>query len=72
MPAAHWATYESQFDENNGGLWLIITPMRTLDEVDNAMGDGKKFLVALSPANQKRVQDLAAAAIESSRRTSLS
>ena len=68
MPAANWATYESQFDENNGGLWLIITPMKTLDEVDSAMGDGMKFWSSLSPANQKRVQDLAAAAIESSQK----
>jgi hypothetical protein len=68
MPAANWAAYESQFDENNGGLWVVITPMKTLDEVDSAMGDGAKFWTALSPANQKRVQDLAAACIESSQK----
>jgi len=42
--------------------------MKTLDEVDSAMGDGAKFWTALSPANQKRVQDLAAACIESSQK----
>ncbi len=68
MPAANWAMYESQFDENNGGLWVVITPMKTLDEVDTAMGDGAKFWTGLSPANQKRVEDLAAAAIESSQK----
>jgi hypothetical protein len=68
IPAANWAMYESQFDENNGGLWVIITPMKTLDEVDSGMGDGMKFWTALSPANQKRVQDLAAACIESSQK----
>jgi hypothetical protein len=68
MPAANWAAYESQFDENNGGLWVVITPMKTLDEVDSAMGDGAKFWTGLSAANQKRVGDLAAACIESSQR----
>ncbi len=68
IPAANWAMYESIFDENNGGLWVVITPMKTLDEVDQGMGDGAKFWTGLSAANQKRVEDLAAAAIESSQK----
>jgi hypothetical protein len=68
LPAANWATYESQFAEDNGGVWVVITPLKNLGEVDNAMTDGAKFWTGLSAANQKRVGDLAAASIESSQK----
>jgi len=68
LPAANWATYESQFAEDNGGVWVVITPLKNLGEVDNAMADGAKFWTGLSAANQKRVGDLAAASIESSQK----
>lgn len=68
IPAANWATYESQFAEDNGGVFVVITPMKTLAEVDQSMTDGMKFWTGLSAANQKRVEDLAAACVESSQK----
>jgi len=68
IPAAHWATYESTFAEDNGGVWVAITPMKSMAEVDQSMADGMKFWSGLSAANQKRVEDLAAACIESSQK----
>ncbi len=68
IPAANWAMYESQFAEDNGGVWVSITPMKTLGEVDSGIADGGKFWEGLSAANKKRIEDLAAACIESSQR----
>jgi len=68
IPAANWATYESVFAEDNGGVWVVITPMKSLAEVDQGMSDGMKFWTGLGDAAQKRVEDLAAACIESSQK----
>ena len=65
FPNAHWATYESKWGENNGGLWVVINPMRTLGEVDKGMADGKAFFAAQGEANMKHAGELAAACIES-------
>lgn len=61
----HWATYESQYGENNGGLWAVINPMRSLAEVDKGMTNGAAFAAALGPAGMKRVAELSAACIDS-------
>ena len=65
FPDAHWAMFESKWGENNGGLWVIINPMRTLGEVDKGMADGKAFFAAQGEANMKHAGELAAACIES-------
>jgi hypothetical protein len=65
FPDAHWATYESKWGENNGGLWVIINPMRTLGEVDKGMADGKAFFAAQGEAKMKHAGELAAACIDS-------
>jgi hypothetical protein len=62
---SHWATYESQYGENNGGVWVVINPMRSLAEVDKGMANGGAFMAALGPANMKRLADLTAACVES-------
>jgi hypothetical protein len=65
VPDQHWATFESQYGENNGGIWVVINPMRSLAEVDKGMTNSKAFMEALGPAGMKRVADLSAACIES-------
>jgi hypothetical protein len=65
FPDAHWAMFESKWGENNGGLWVIINPMRTLGEVDKGLADGKAFFAAQGDANMKHAGELAAASIES-------
>jgi len=64
--SANWAMYESQFAEDNGGVWVSITPMKTLADVDQSIADGGKFWAGLGAAKQKQVEDLAAACLESS------
>ena len=65
-PAAHWAFYDSYYGENNGGYYLIITPMKSLSEDDQSMGDSKKVEETLGPDGMKRVAELTAACLESS------
>ncbi|HVT98704.1 MAG TPA: hypothetical protein VHE33_14470 [Acidobacteriaceae bacterium] len=62
---SHWATYESEYGENNGGVWIVINPMRSLAEVDKGMTNGAAFMAALGPANMKRLADLTAACVDS-------
>lgn len=61
----HWAMYESQYGENNGGVWVVINPMRSLAEVDQGMTNGAAFTAALGPDGMKRVAELSAASIDS-------
>ena len=66
VPDAHWALYDSYYGADNGGLYLVITPMKSLAEDDASMGDGKKLQDALGPEGMKHVSELTAACVESS------
>jgi hypothetical protein len=65
IPGAHWAIFESQWGENNGGYWISINPMRSLAEADKGLADSKAFYAAQGDANMQHAGELAAACIES-------
>jgi hypothetical protein len=65
IPDAHWAVFESMYGANNGGLFLIFTPRKSLSEVDRAMSDSKKLMAAIGEAGMKKLDDLEAACVES-------
>jgi hypothetical protein len=66
VPNAHWAVFESMYGDQNGGLFLVINPVRSLAEVDESMGDSKKFEAAMGESGMKKLSELSAACIESS------
>jgi hypothetical protein len=66
IPNAKWAVFESMYGGDNGGLYLVFNPMRSLAEVDASMGDFKKFESALGADGMKKLSELTAACIESS------
>jgi hypothetical protein len=66
VPNGHWAIFDSMYGAENGGLHLVINPMRSLAEVDESMGDSKKFETAMGENGMKRLGELSAACIESS------
>jgi hypothetical protein len=66
VPGARWAMFESMYGYENGGLYLVLTPMKSLSETDHSMGDSKKFMDALGETGMKRLAELTAACIESS------
>lgn len=65
VPDAHWAMYKKTFGSYSGGLYLAITPMRSLAEIDQRQADGKKAWDAVSAGDKKKFQDLEASTIES-------
>jgi hypothetical protein len=66
IPNAKWAVFESMYGDQNGGLYLVFNPMRSLAEVDASLGDSKKFESAMGPDGMKKLSELSAACIESS------
>jgi hypothetical protein len=67
-PGRHIALYQSAYGWENGGVWLLITPMKSLSEVDDADANNAKFREAMGDANMKHYRELAAACVESSQR----
>ena len=65
VPNAHWAAFESMYGDQNGGLYLVFNPMKSLAEVDEGMGDSKKFEAAMGADGMKKLSELAAVCIES-------
>lgn len=62
-PEVHWAAYESMYGENNGGLWIVINPMRSLEEVDKGLADSKQLEATLGEAGMKHLGELASSCI---------
>ncbi len=65
VPNAHWAVFESMYGTENGGLYLVITPMKSLAELDERLGDWKKFEAAMGEAGMKKLSELSAACLAS-------
>ncbi len=63
---ANWATFESYYGQDNGGVYIAISKMASLAENDQFMGDDQKFADAVGPEAMKKVRELSAASIESS------
>jgi hypothetical protein len=66
VPNAHWTTYQSAYGADNGGVYIVVTPMKSAAEVDQNFADSKKFMGAMGEDWMKKAGDLAAACIESS------
>ena len=66
VPEAHWVTYEMVYGNSEGGVFLVINPLKSLRETDASMGDFKKFADSVGPEGMKRLSDLSSAAIKSS------
>lgn len=66
VPGSNWAVFESMYGQDNGGYFLVFQPMKTLAEVDQDMGAGKKFAETIGEDGMKRVEALTASCLESS------
>lgn len=63
---ALWATYSSMYGQDNGGVFIVFTPLKSLAEVDGELADGKKFEAAMGADGMKRIGELSAACLQSS------
>ncbi len=62
MPDSHWAMYQL-VDGGATPAFLVITPRKSLSEIDTAFADGPKFMDALGADGLKKLNELSAAAI---------
>ena len=60
----HWVTFQSQYGADNGGVYIVITAMKSLAEVDSGMADYNKFAEQLGPNGIKKLSELTAACVE--------
>lgn len=65
LPDATWAFFESMYGADNGGVFLIFTPLKSLAEIDEHMMNGKKLMAAMGEDGMKKAGELSAACIES-------
>ena len=65
VPDMRWAIFDNMYGKEAGGVRLVITPMRSLAEVDQHQLDYKQFTAALGPDRTKKLSALSAAGIES-------
>jgi len=61
---AHWAMYQAMYGSQAGGVYLVLTPLKSLAEADNAPASGKAFASVMGEDGMKKIADLAAASIE--------
>ncbi len=64
VPNAHWAVFEEMYGAESGGAYIVVTPMKSLAEVDQGQADSKQFMAAMGADQMKKAEDLAAATIE--------
>jgi hypothetical protein len=65
VPDAHWAVFESQYGAANGGVFIVINPMKSLAEVDRGFADSKKFIDSMNESAAKKLAELTASCVES-------
>jgi len=66
IPDAHWAMYQSVYGTNNGGVYVLINPMKSAAEVDQNLMGSKKFMAAMGEDWMKKAGELAASCVEES------
>ncbi len=61
----HWATYQGQYGLEDG-TYIIFNPMKSAAEIDREASDWVKFTSAMGEDGMKKLNELTAAAIDSS------
>jgi hypothetical protein len=64
VPNMHWATFESMYGADNGGLYLVMSSMKSLSEVDAEDAQSRQFMDAMGEGGMKKFGDLEASCIE--------
>jgi hypothetical protein len=63
VPDAHWGTYEMLY--GGGNTFLVITTLRSGEEIDSNFAKDPKFIEALGPEGLKKLEALEASCVES-------
>ncbi len=65
IPDAHWAMYTEVYGTTNS-TYIYFTPLKSGEEMDRGMAEGKEFEAALGADGLKKLGELSAAAIQES------
>lgn len=64
VPEASWVMYEQRYGAN-GSAYVVLTPVKSLSEVDGMLGSGKAFGDAMGEKGMKKMGELEASCLES-------
>jgi hypothetical protein len=64
-PDAHWGTYEKLYGSEGASAFLVITTLRSGEEIDADFAREPKFIAALGPEGLKKLETLEASCVES-------
>lgn len=64
IPDAHWAMYQAVYGAPGGTTYIVITPMKSMAEIDTEFTNNSKFMAAMGTDGMKKLDELSARAIE--------
>jgi hypothetical protein len=64
VPDAHWAVFQDMYGKNSGGVYIVISPLKSLAEIDKGFGDNKKFAAQIGEEGMKKLSELSASCIQ--------
>jgi heme-degrading monooxygenase HmoA len=66
IPGVHWAAFKKVYGIESGSRYIIVSPMKSMAEVDQEMKDDKTFAAATSPDQLQKLSEMTALSMESS------
>ncbi len=66
VPGVHWDTFEKMYGTESGNTFMVVTPIKSLEEVDQNMANDKKMRDAVGEAQMQKMMELGGSTIESS------
>jgi hypothetical protein len=64
VPDANWVTYQSMYGVDNGGVYIVFSPMKSMAEADRGLASSKQFAAALGESGMRKLAELEAASVE--------
>jgi len=61
IPGSHWDMFQEMYGADSGNMFVLISPMKSLSEIDNNMMNDKKLADAVGPDQMQKMRDLATA-----------
>ncbi len=65
VPGMHWATYEVQYGQTEGPLYIVFSGLKSGSEIDAEPGQDKDFLAAMGADGMKKFSELESSALSS-------
>lgn len=66
MPAVHWAVFEKMYGVGSGNTFIVVTPMKSMSDVDQEIMDDAKLPSAVDATQLQSMRDLGSKTVESS------